>query len=593
MSSPTADRPAAQNPVGRGPATWRIPAIPPVVAPVMAAAGVGGLLALLTWKMFADMSFLGADFPNDTWYIKQQAAALSETHAPSLLLNADITVFYPLFAFYGGTLFVFAGLIALITGSAMVAQSIVYLIALAAAYGGWLWLGRLASLRSWQAHVPAILYVTAPYVLTNMYVRQDFAESVATAALPPLLASALSVLRADRLHAGPAAVLATATVTIGGSHNLTLLWSATILGIAALAFLLGVPQTRGQFTRSGALRVLAIVVPAMAVNSWYLLPNLAYHSDTIIVQRIDEWKALLRTPGPILDMRYLFALGRPSPFPGSGLTATLPALALAWVLVAAIAARARWRDPWFRALAILAILMITLLMIMKDGQALLVLPDPWVMLQFSYRLETFILFGICGAVIAGMALLRSTHRWLMVLLVPIAALSVIGATGQIRDSPLSSIDQTRDLDDMAAFSTGDFADASLRRLPPNAGVTPLVFTRADVEHGRLEFTAAAAPGDTLYVNVMSPPRMVRVQGASIVGRWAAAPIDTGWQSLWFLALRVDDDATPGEARIVVTQAKSLPIVSGRILSVLGLLGLAAIAVVIALRARHRRRATMT
>ena len=57
----------------------------------------------------------------------------------------------------------------------------------------------------------------------------------------------------------------------------------TILVPAVLVLAVVVPETRRMVTRRGLLRVLAVVVPAMAVNAWYLLPDLAYHSHTLIV----------------------------------------------------------------------------------------------------------------------------------------------------------------------------------------------------------------------------------------------------------------------------------------------------------------------
>ena len=80
--------------------------------------------------------------------------------------------------------------------------------------------------------------------------------------------------------------------------------------------------------------------------------------------------------------------------------------------------------------------------------------------------------------------------------------------------------------------------------------------------------------------------MLDIQGAKVVGRWAQPVPRPGWQPRWFLALRVDDDATPGKAHISVREARTLPIVAGRIVSLLGLLGLAAIAVAI-VRGRHQ------
>ena len=54
--------------------------------------------------------------------------------------------------------------------------------------------------------------------------------------------------------------------------------------------------------------------------------------------------------------------------------------------------------------------------------------------------------------------------------------------------------------------------------------------------------------------------------------------------------KINQDATPGKAHIVIREANSLPIVGGKIISVLGLLGLAANAAVIARGGRRRRQA---
>jgi hypothetical protein len=482
---------------------------------------------------------------------------------------------------------VLAGALALVVGSPTAAQVIVYVLVLAAAYGGWLWLGRMAGLRSWQAHVPAVLYVTSAYVITNIYVRQDLPESVATAVIPLLLASALSILRADRLRAGPAVALAASTIVLGGSHNLTLLWSATILGVVALVLVGAVPASRGLISRRGLLRLLAVAVPAMAVNAWYLVPDLAYHTHTTIAHRIDEWRALVVDPGPTVKAKYLFALGHPSPFPGSALSLTLPVLAIGWVLIAAVSVRQQWRHAWARTLAIFVVASALVLVLMTHPKLLSVLPDPWLMIQFSYRLESFILFGLCGAVIAALVLLnRSAHRWLPALLIPIAVLGIVDAMRQIRAAPLSPTPVDLRYDNLASIGFGDFGDAQLQTLSPPAGMQPTIFTQALVDRDRIDTRIAARPGDVLYTNVMTPAAMIDIQGARIVGRWLGPPWQAGWQRCSYLVLQVDDDATPGQARISMRQAQTAPIIGGRILSILGLLGLAANGVVI-FHARRR------
>jgi hypothetical protein len=563
----------------------------PMVGAVLTAAAVCGLLLLLVWPLITDGNRLMGDAQTDGSFVEHQAAALRDGYLPSHFLHSNTAIFYPVFVFYGGTLFAIAGAIALVTGSGMSAQAVVYVLALAAAYGGWFWLGRMAGLRSWKAHAAALLYVTAPSVLTNANVRQDLAETVATAVLPLLLASALSVLRADRLRAGPAAALAVSAIVASGSHNLTLLWATTVLALALPLLIAGVPEARRMVTRRGLLRVTGVAVPAIAVNAWYLLPDLAYYSHTVIAQRIDEWRASVRAADPAIDVEHLFSIGRHTPFPGSGFTVALPVLAMAWVLVviAYVVVFRQWREAWAKTVVILSLTSAVVLVVMTHPRVITVLPDPWLMIQFSYRLETFALLGICGAVIAALALLGgSGRRWLPLLpllLIPVLAFSVYGALKQVDDVPrfVSEVRWTKE--NLATFSTGDFADVSLKPRPPENA--PIVrFTRASIHHDRLEVTVRAQPREIIYMNVMAIAPMVDIEGAHIVGRWARRPVNTTWQPYWYLALQVDDDATPGRAHITVRESHALPIVGGRIISILGLLGLAANAVVVV---RGRRR----
>jgi hypothetical protein len=259
---------------------------------------------------------------------------------------------------------------------------------------------------------------------------------------------------------------------------------------------------------------------------------------------------------------------------------------MVWTAGAALAAFARRREPWMRTLVVLTGLSTALLLVMKHSHLLNGLPDPWVMLQFSYRLETFVLFGICGSMICASVLVRGRRR-LLALLLPVMAFGVAGAAAQIHDVKIAGAETIADIDRTSTFSTGDFADVSMA--PWRGSGTLLLFTRADVKDGRLETTVTASPGQTLLTNVMSSAQMIDIVGAHVVGRWASPPRQPGWQVRWYLAVRVDDDAILGQARIVVRQARTLPIIGGRVISVLGLLGLAANAALIARAALRRRR----
>jgi hypothetical protein len=591
MSSPPAAAPAASaEPITL---RHRLGGVPPLARAGVAAVGVAALLLLLTWTAWTDHSYLvPSDFFSDAWYIGHQAEALRTSHSPSLFLHSSSGVFYPIFAFYGGTLFAVGGALALIVAPTT-AEIIIYAIAFAAAYGGWLWLARLAGVRSWMAHAPAALYVTAPYVVTNLYVRQDLTETVATAAIPLLLASAWSVMGSERLRAGPAAALAGSTVAIGGSHNLTLLWAATLLVLLGIVVALAVPQARGLVTRRGTLRILAVVVPAMAVNAWYLLPDLAYQADTVISHRTDEWRKSLTGSSPLVAAHSLFGLSRRSDA-GDGFqpSTTLPVLAMAWVAVAAFTARRRWREPGGRLLLILAGATTALIVVMTHSGVLGGLPDPWIMLQFSYRLETYVLFGVCGAMIAALALVGTARRWLVAALVPILALSIAGAFHQSRAALVPTGTPDPDLSSFQVFSMGDFSDGGLPavRLSKAHNAVYMGLTDEDITDGRVDTTVDLQPGNVVYANILGSPDLLQIHGARVIGRWPGPGPSSSWQRRWSLALRVDDDAEPGNVRIVIAEARSLPIRAGRVISLLGLAGLLAVAGTIAGGAWRRRRA---
>jgi hypothetical protein len=212
------------------------------------------------------------------------------------------------------------------------------------------------------------------------------------------------------------------------------------------------------------------------------------------------------------------------------------------------------------------------------------------MIQFSYRLETFVLFGICGAVIAGLVLVDGGgRRWLTWLLLPIVAFSVIGAAVQRHDAPEGQTINELLIDKFAPFSTGDFADAKLRLIPLGTSRPPLLLDRTDVRRGRIAIDVRAAPGDLIHTTLVTPARLVDVEGARVIGRWPGPPAGPDWQTRWGLVLQVDDDATSGRAHIVVEQARSLPVVAGRIISLLGVISLATIGAALLGGALRRRR----
>lgn len=540
---------------------------------------VAALILFLTRLAFLEPTHFSGDFGNHSLYIQHQADALRTLHAPSLYLNTDFGAFYPIFAFYGGTLYVIGAAVSLLTGgSSYTAEALVYALAFAMAYGGWYWLARMVGARGWVAHAPAIVYVTAPCVLTQLYVAQAFPQAVATAAIPLMIASALSVGRADRLRAGPTAALALSTIAFTGSHNITLLWGTIVLALSAAVIVMTVPAARTLISRRGATRILAVVAPAIAVNAWFLLPDLAYAHDTAITQRLWHARNALRAPNEALTLSHQL-------FPRRADFAiyTLPVFALAWALLAAATVRLGRGTPWRRLLVVLTLQALSIAVLMSQIRVLASLPSPFILLQFGHRLATFALCGFCGALVSALALVNRPRSWLAGLLALVLAACLAQAADQVHRVKLNSTFPDLSLNQTVSYGLGDYADGTAPVVLPSRSQGLLILQHEDVHGGRATFPVKGSAGTVFLINVMAPVSLVHVSGANVIGRWVAPPAASGWQQRWYLALQIPPDATGQRHTITISGARTFPIVAGRIISILGLLGLAAIAALLTWR----------
>src|SRR5262249_26363192 len=182
------------------------------------------------------------DFTNAIWLADHQQHVIAAHGHPTLFLQTQrLGVFYPIFAFYGGTLFALTGaLAALLGGSTILAFEVVTLTAIAAAYGGLFWLARQLGVKGAMAPAPAIVVVRSAHYVSVLYrpvgwggLRLPSALPPAPRRLPLVLAASLRLVR-GRWRLAPVACLVAASVVFSGSHNITLLWSST-LAVVALA----------------------------------------------------------------------------------------------------------------------------------------------------------------------------------------------------------------------------------------------------------------------------------------------------------------------------------------------------------------------
>jgi hypothetical protein len=223
------------------------------------------------------------DYTNHLWLVWVQEQAISQHLAPTYFVNAPATgIFYPVFMFYGATLYALAGGVAAFLGGriavAYIGTSVASIIA---AYGGMVWLARQFGVRSWLAHAPALTFVASAYYVTNIYGRGAWTEFVATSMLPLVAASGLSLLRSRTAGIVPSVLFVGSMIVFAGSHNITLLLGSVTFALLAAGLLVAVGREALPSPRR-ALLVGMLAVASVAVDAWFLLPDVIHANSTAI-----------------------------------------------------------------------------------------------------------------------------------------------------------------------------------------------------------------------------------------------------------------------------------------------------------------------
>lgn len=329
------------------------------------------------------------------------------------------------------------------------------------------------------------------------------------------------------------------------------------------------------------LRVAALVLPAAMVSAWFLLPTVAYEAHTLVAHAYPHARALLRQLMYTVAARNLFTLSR-APAPGTIVSLALPILAVAWVLVSiAMLAWRRRRGTEMRVLLIVAIATLALTVVMTHAGLILALPRAYAMLQFSFRLESFVLLGISGAMVVVLAIARGGDVWLRRwawLLAPIAVVSVIGAAqqtgahrqGKDRSTALSYLTPPPE-----RFGQFDYLDNRLREEyeEPLSQVYFPISTNAS----RAVSEVVRVPPDRLVAtNIRGGSDLLDVRGATIVGvdQRLDDVLELSETSGSHSASSASTHVTPPTATISVGPAAPLPVAAGRAISLIALAVLA-------------------
>jgi hypothetical protein len=542
------------------------------------------LIGALAWPLLLTDATFNEDWLNHLWYMWHQSVAIRDNHSPSLFLNYSHGVFYPLYAFYGGTIYTLTGVLSLALGDAPLdAYVLTYVLGFIAAYAGWYWTARIFGLGRWLAHVPGIIFVTSASYLTIVYALGDWPEFIAVSVMPLMIASGLEVIRAKQLRLLPAAALAGSSIVFFGSHLLTVIWGSTILLIVGLALLACVPEARDNIGWSNILRVAGIMIPALLVSAWFLLPTAAYESKTVIAQSYPHFRQLLRESTYPVAARHLFTLSRKQAS-GTILTTSLPILAMVWIFAGiAISLRARRSGAWMRILLVICAATALLLIVMTHVGIILALPRVYSTLQFSFRLESYVLLGISGAVLAVLVANRdggSESRYWAWALVPILAIAVIGAVQQTGAHPQG---RSRSIA-LSSYLKPIYEQEGLLNYvydpvrPISTQLPRVTFPPESVHNDRASLVVHEAPGQRVDTNIRSRSEFVHISGAEIVG--------TDEEANDVLEITPYAHATSTAVKISVSPADHTAIVAGRLLTGLAL---AILAVEFLLLATARRR----
>lgn len=561
------------------------------------------LVGVLAWPLLFSHSYFTAQWLFELWYMWHQSLAIHADHVPSLFLSSRDGVLYPLYAFYGGTLCALAGALALALGNAPIgAYVITYLLGFAAAYGGWYWMARMAGLGRWWAQVPGLVFITSPYYLTLIYGRGDWPEFSGVSMIPLMVASGLSVLRAERLRAWPALALVGSTIVFFGSHNLTIVWGSTLLALGGLAILICVPSMRRQLTRAGAIRVIGLVVPALLVNAWYLLPDIAYESSTRIASEYPLWRQLLPGWMDLVSAQHLFTLSRASAsLSDPAFVLSLPILAMAWALVSCgMLLRQGMRGAWARILLIYSILTVAVAVLMTHAGLILALPRAYATLQFSYRLESYLLLSLSGAILAALALGRSGNRWVGLwrwTLIPVLIVAIGGGIQQADAHPQTA-DRSKVFNAWKAPGVpnaeavqADYVDIDLPPLSePHEGSPAIDFTPSVVQDDRISATVRSVPGQLAYTNLQGAPSLVQVTGARIAGIDKAGydVLEIGPHAHSARGTSGRSETALSTVQISLRPADSPPVVLGRVLTLAAAVALLLQLVALAVRSRRAK-----
>jgi hypothetical protein len=533
------------------------------------------------------------EWGNSLWLLELQTAHVQAHGLPTYFIDVAGTYFYPQQLFYAGPLISVLAYPSVIFGAWPVFAAVTAA-AFMAASAGISWTARNLGVPARLALLPGLLFATTPYFVSNLYGRGDWAELVGTGALAVAIGAATSLLMgSSRSTAGTAAILALVVATIGGVHNLTLFFSALVAPLLAVAVLPLIEAPRRAVLRRYLL-VIGAAVLGLALDGVFLVPNVWLSARTYIshvstslltqVTGFDQLSIILN-PLPV----------QPAGTSGNDAHTQTLALALAWALGTAVWVAVRRHLPRNVAMAL------TVLLASCMGVALLVSHPLWWLhfpttlraIQFTFRLVTYLalLTVVAVAILLSLRVIRS-NRTAVALLVAATAwqlgVAVYLAVGAKAEPPGANTPARAIRPTTTPAAYPFFQQQSFRMFVEHPVMTPSAVASVrpvgDDTPSQVELYGSQPAGSFVATGIVGSP-LIRITGDARITGVSSDDLAvlyikrSPWRATVSPVCKICVGAFSGNA--------PMPLLAGRLLTGLGVIGLGAL-VVVALVDRRRR-----
>jgi hypothetical protein len=536
------------------------------------------------------------EWGNAYWLLERQTEYVAAHGVPTMFTHNFTGAFNPFFAYYGGPVLSLLAYPATVFGAWPVFAASVVL-ALVCGYLGIWWAARSIGLSPQLAILPALVFATTPYVLSEIYGRGAWAEMIAVNAAA-VMVGALTSLFWRGARAPALAGLVASSAVVAGTHNLTILLSGIVLPLLFLAVLPARPAGSPPFMPTVLRGVVAVVVGAGLTALW-LFPNLWFGPSTWIAQPDINDKEF-RDLGGLVDLGTVFSPLPHAPEEPSNryIYTQPPVLVLGWLVVAfavlVVLRRRSARGVTATGVALLGLVGGLLLLILEPSWWLH-FPRMLRVIQFPYRLLPYVALAVALGVALALWLLRG-RSWQVLtgVLVVLVALQVgAGAWGVERSKPGAGAPVVRPTKDNlsvdeepAMIANTDLVVQYQFRVvrhpigpKPTTADLPKVAIADRVTSATATLHAAGSTGQRWATDIVWSP-YVRVTGdAKIAGR------DYDGR----LVVEVTQTDSAGRWHATVSRGWPWQSVVGAVLSVLSAFAVLAGAVTFLRRRRRRRR----